>query len=379
MDYRKALLIFLSLTLLINISDRLIFIIVPMWLLERSFSATEIGTIFSAAAITMMFVRFLTSKLSDRWGRKRIMVIGLFTSAVSTALYPFASRIHDYAVIKSFHEAGYNLHNSVRNAMVGDTFKGKQRTRVLSILGTAFPLGRACAAILGIIITTFLSVVYGFYAAAISVFIAFFIILVFYKDTGFVKSERKIIGIHGATRSIMLISTISLFSVLNYAVAYTPAFFVLSRSLGFTENSLFYYFLLAYIISAFFAYRTGSWIKSHGKESMVAITMISTGVFSALYAFANSPAILVICLTGIAVSFYVYNISYNNVLLDLTSDDRRGEQIGISKLMSGMGMIVGPLLGGLLVDTVSLQWTFMTSGFLSVVGALFALLLKRYG
>lgn len=379
MNYKRALLIFLSLTFLINISDRLIFIIVPMWLLERSFSATEIGAIFSAAAIAMMLVRFLASKLSDRWGRKRIMVMGLFTSAVSTAFYPFASRIHDYAIIKSLQETGCNLHNSVRNAMVGDTFKGKERTRVLSILGTAYPLGRACAAILGIIITTFLSVVYGFYAAAISVFIAFLIILVFYRDTGFVKSDRKIIGIHGATRPIILISLANLFGVISYAVAYTPAFFVLSRSMGLTENNLFYFFLLAYIISAFFAYRTGSWIKRHGKERMTAITLITTGIFSALYAFADNPTILVLCLTGIAVSFYVYAISYKNVLLDLTSDDRRGEQIGISKLISDVGMIIGPFLGGLLVDTISLQWTFIVSGCLSIIGALFALCLKRYG
>jgi MFS family permease len=379
MDYKKALLIFLSLTVMINISDRLIFIIVPMWLLERSFSATEIGAIFSAAAIAMMLVRFLVSKLSDRWGRKRIMAAGLFTSAVSTALYPFASRIHDYAMVKSLQEAGTQLHDSVKNAMIGDAFKGEKRTRAISILGTAHPLGRACAMIIGIIITTFLSVVYGFFIAAASVFVAGMIILLFYREGGFVVSKKKIIGLHGITTPIILISLASFCNMLSYTIAYFPGFFVLSRSLGLTENGLFHYFLLAYIISAFFAYRTGSWITKHGKKNMLIITGLSYALFIALYSVATSVILLVSFLIGVAVSFYVYSIAFRNVLLDLTDEDNRGEQTGFSKLISDTGLILGPMIGGLLIDFVSLQSAFIVAGLFGIIGSMIVVYLKRYG
>ncbi len=379
MNYRKALLIFISLVVFIQISERLLFIILPMWLLERSFSATEIGGIFSAAGIVMMVAKFMISKLSDRWGRKKIMVAGLFTTAISSVLYPFASRLYDYAIVKSIQETGNQLHNSVKNAMIGDSFKGEKRTRAISALGTALPLGRACAMIIGIIITTFLSVVYGFYIAAISVFIAFLIILLFYRDTGFVKSRKRIMGLHGITTPIILISLASLCNMLSYTVAYSPGFFVLSRSLGLTENTLFYYFLFAYIISAFFAYRTGSWITKHGKKNMLIITGFTYGLFTALYSIATNTVLLVSVLVVIAVSFYIYSIAFRNVLLDLTDEDKRGEQTGFSKLISETGLIIGPVLGGLLIDFVSLQSAFIVAGLFGIIGSFFVIRLKRYG
>jgi len=378
MDYKKALLIFLSLVILVNIADRLMFIIIPMWLLERSFSATEIGGIFSAAAIVMLLVNFMISKLSDRWGRKKIVVAGLFTMSISTLFYPFASKLYDYAVVKSLQEAGSQLHSSVKNAMIGDSFKKEKRTRALSIIGTAFPLSRACAMIAGIIITTFFSVVYGFYIAAISVFIAAIIILVFYKDTGFVKSKKRMIGLHGINTPIILISLSSLCNMLSYSIAYFPAFFVLSRSLGLTENNLFYFFLLAYIISTFFAYRTDSWITKHGKKNLLIITGFSYGLFTMLYSVAINIQLLVLFLISIAVSFYIYSIAFRNVLLDLTDEDKRGEQTGFSKMISETGLIIGPILGGLLIDTVSLQSAFIAAGLFGMIGSLFIVYLKRY-
>ncbi len=379
MNYRRTLLVFALLVLFMQVADRLMFIILPMWLLDKSFSATEIGAIFSAAGFVLMVASFLISKMSDRWGRKRIMLAGALVSSISTTFYPLASRVYDYVAVRSVQDTGRKLISSVWNAMTGDKFRGRERTRALSILGTALPLGRACAAIIGIIITTFLSVAYGFYAAAASFLIIAIIVLLFYREDGLVKSQKRVIGLHGISVPIIMVSMVAFCNSMNFSLAYTPAFFVLSRSLGLTENGLFYYYLLAYVISALFAYKTGSWIKRHGKERVLAISMALTGAFSMLYAAAGSVILLVLPLIGIAVSFYVYNIAYSNVLLDLTHDDRRGEQTGFSKLISDTGMVAGPIIGGLLIDAVSLQSAFMTAGAFAVFGALFALCLKRYG
>jgi len=378
LNYKKTLLIFLSVIIFSQIADRLLFVILPMWLLERSFSATQIGGIFSLAAIVMMLARFMISKLSDKWGRKKILVMGGFLSSISSALYPAASRFYDYAVINSAQDFGRKAMASVWNSMIGDKFKGKQRTSAIAVMGTFLPASRAVAAVFGIVITTFLSVVYGFYIAAASLFIVTVIILLFYKEDGFVKSEKKAISFSGITAPILLISLVGFANAVNFTMAYTPAFFVLSRSLGLTENNLFFYYLLAYIISIFFAYKTGSWIEKHGKERMIALSIGLTGVFVLLYSMVNSISLLLLPMIGIAVSFYVYSIAFRNVLIDLTDDDKRGEQTGFSGLLSDIGAIIGPILGGLMIDLVSLQSAFIVSGLFAIGGGFVALYLRRY-
>jgi MFS family permease len=377
MTIRRAFWIFVLFIILFNVADRLMFIILPLYLLGLEFSATEIGLIFSMAGLILALFRFLVGKLSDLGGRKTLMSLSLLADSVATFFYPSVSTLAHFSIIKGIKDVAYNVTSTIEDALVGDSFPRRIRPRILARLGTIFPLGRALAAITGFFVVTYLSVTHGFYVAAASLFLIFLIFTIFYRE----RKVRRITPFRFTTENIskalMIVSLISLANSLAFNIAYYPGFFILADSLGLAEADLFLMFLLTYIISSLFAWRTEGWIKRHGKETVLGAGILGYGLFTMLYAFANSIMLFYLVLLGIAISFYVYRICYKIVLLDNTSSKARGEQVGFSKMLSHLGSIAGPVTGGLLIDTVSLQSAFLVAGSFGIIGFLLAIWLRR--
>ncbi|MCK4715039.1 MAG: MFS transporter, partial [Candidatus Aenigmarchaeota archaeon] len=161
MSVRRAFWIFALVIMFMSIADRLLFIILPLYLIDLEFSATEIGLTFAAGGAVLAVFRFLAGKLSDIKGRKRMMSAGLLVDSVATAFYPAASGIAQFSLIKGIKDVAHNVTSTMEDALIGDSFPRDIRPRMLARLGTLFPLGRALAAITGFVTVTYLSLVHG--------------------------------------------------------------------------------------------------------------------------------------------------------------------------------------------------------------------------
>lgn len=377
MDTKRALWVFVFITLFVTMADRLLFIIFPNYLILKNFSATEMGLIFSIASIILIVSRTYIGKASDRFGRKKILGIGLLIESVSVSFYPSISRLWEFSIVKGIKEVGETVSYSVRDALVADSFEKKIRAGVLSKLGTALPMSRALAAIVGIVITTYLSLVYGFYVAAVLIFFGFLVLFLFFKEEKTAPSKQaRRTGIR-YSKAFKLSTVIHFFSSLNFSVAYLPAFFLLAKSLGIMENTLFLLFLISYIISSGLTYWSGKWIDRIGRANTLAMTSLTTTVFTFMYMFANDISIFFIALLGVAASYYLWRVSFKTVLMDSTEPGIRGEQMGLNNTIGGLGDIIGPMLGGLLIDMVSLQSAFLVAGVAGLMMFCFAALVSR--
>lgn len=377
MTIRRAFWIFALLIILTSVADRILFIILPLYLIDLNFSATEIGLIFSLAGLILAGFRFLIGKFSDLKGRKGLMSLGLLADSLATSFYPFISSLAHFSIVRGIKNVAYNLTSTMEDALVGDSFPRRIRPRILARLGTILPLGRALSALTGFIVVTYLSVIYGFYLAAGALFLAFLIFTIFYKE----KKIKRITEFRFTTRNIskplVIVSLIGMCNALAFTIAYYPGFFMLADSLGLTEANLFLMFLLTYIISSFFAWKTEGWIKRHGKELVLGAGALGYGLFTMLYTQAVNVTIFYLVLLGVAISYYVYNICFKNALLDNTNSRARGEQVGFSKMISQLGGIAGPITGGLIIDTISLQSAFLVAGSFGILGFLLALWLRK--
>lgn len=377
MSIRQAFWVFALLIVLVTMADRILFVILPLWLIGMEFSATEIGLIFSVGGLFLAAFRFLVGRLSDIRGRKSMMSLGLLADSIATAFYPAATALVQFSIVKGIKEIAYNVTSTMEDAMLGDSFPRNIRLRMLSRLGTVFPLGRALAAIIGFLVVTYLSVTYGFYVAALSLFLAFLVIAVFYREAAPSRVTSYRLSFRNITRPLFIVSLIAVANNLSFTIAYFPGFFILADSLGLGEAELFLMFLLTYIIASLFAWKTEGWVKAHGRESILGVTCLGFGFATMLYALASGTAVFYIALLGVAISFYVFRICYKTLLLDSTDKEHRGEQVGFSKMMSSLGGIAGPVTGGLLIDAVSLQAAFLFAGSFGILAFLLAMWLKR--
>lgn len=378
MEAKRALWVFSLVIIFTMISDRIIFVVFPNYLLDRQFTATQIGLVFSFAALVLVVSKALIGRVSDRIGRKKIMSAGLLADSLATSAFPAANRLHEFAIVKGAEESAYTLSDSVQDAMIADTFPEKERPKALAKLGAMVPLGRALAAILGFLVVTYLSVVWGFYAAALALFIAFLIFTIFFHEEKLVQAPKKKMRFHAKfPRRFKIIIVIWFLVSVNYSAAYLPAFFILARNLGISEANVFILLLATYLLSTILAWKSGKWIEKHGREKTVVITLFGYAILSLTYMFAFSLTSFFLILLGVGAFYYIWRIAFKTVMMDSTDPRVRGEQIGFAKTFQGLGDMAGPAIAGFLIDTVSLSAAFVFAGIAGVIGALLALLLLR--
>ena len=377
MNIKKAFWMFSLLALLAMISDRIIFVILPYYLLDKGISGLNFGLVFSlAAALVIILPRIFIGKLSDIFGRKKIYSFGLLIESLSISFYPFLSNMYELGMIKGIKDFADTVEDSVEDAIMADTFNKKIRADYVARIGTFIPFGRAIATIIGFLIVTYFSLILGFYVASAVVFIEFLIFMFIFKEP--LKKVKKTfkLSIKDYSLRLKIIGIIGFLIAVNFGMSYYPAFFQLARNLGITEGILFVLLFFVYIISSIFTWKSKDWTDKIGRTSMVIITTLVLSIFSILYAFSSNIIQFFLVMIGVSVSFYIYRVAFKTVLMDAALVKVRGEEIGFGKTLQGLGDVIGPALGGFLIDFVSLPSAFIFSGIFGLVAVFLAFKIK---
>jgi DHA1 family multidrug resistance protein-like MFS transporter len=378
MEPKRALWVFSIVTILFMVSDRILFVVFPNYLLDRNFTATQIGLVFSFAALVLVISKSLIGRVSDRFGRKKIMAAGLLADSLATSAFPSASQLYEFGIIKGAKDSADTLTDSVEDAIVADTFPSPVRPKILAKLGAMVPLGRALASIIGFLVVTYLAAVWGFYVAALALFLAFLVFTIFFHEDRPATRPKGKIGFHVKfPRRFKIIMAAWFFVSLNYTAAYFPAFFILARDIGISEAELFLLLLASNVTSTVLAWKSGKWIERHGKEKMAVLGILGISVFTFSYMFASSMIGFFVILLFVSGFYYVWRVAFKVVMMDSTDPRVRGEQIGLGKTFMSLGDMAGPAISGILIDSVSLSAAFALSGLAGVVTLVLVLLLLR--
>ena len=145
-------------------------IIVPViYSYGKKFGVTGeiLGILTASFSIAQFFATPVLGSLSDKWGRKPILVISLAGTAISFLLFAearsmlmlFAARILDGLT-------GGNV--SVAQAMVSDTATKEDRAKKFGILSSAFGFGFVIGPAIGGLLNKFGAQVPFFFAAGVS-------------------------------------------------------------------------------------------------------------------------------------------------------------------------------------------------------------------
>ena len=104
---------------------------------------------FSVYLVAYGALQVLYGPLSDRYGRKRILLFGLALAAAGSLLAAFAGSIDALIVARALQGAGSAAGMVAGRASVQDLFAGPQRTRVMAYVGMAMGLCPPLATLVG--------------------------------------------------------------------------------------------------------------------------------------------------------------------------------------------------------------------------------------
>jgi multidrug resistance protein len=350
--------------------------ILPYYAQRLGAGGLGIGVLFGIYSGMQFLSTALLGRLSDRIGRRPILLTTIVMNVVGCLLFAAA---HSYAVLfvaRVF--SGFGGGNiSAAQAYVADITTPAERSRGMGIIGAAFGVGF----VLGPAIGGFAAHLYGptapaLVAAGLSVlnFVSAYFVLPESLHTD-LRTTRPLFDFshlgralrHEKLAPLMWAWGIAAFAFAGYTVA-LPLW--TGSKFGWRERELGWFFTLigataAVVQGGLFgriAKRTGDrrLVIAGGFGMAAAIAVVpALRTVPVLYAFtfvlAFSNSIFVPAATGLV-----------SVLADPTE---QGTVLGAAQALSALGRLLGPIVLGQLFDVVSPAAAFVAAGFIMVVAA----------
>ena len=119
------------------------------WGAQFGASQASVQLTFSAYLVAYGGLQLVYGPLSDRLGRKRVLMAGLMVAGVGSALAAAAPNLSTLTAARLLQGAGTAAGMVVGRAMVQDLFQGPERTRVMAWVGMAMGLCPPLATIVG--------------------------------------------------------------------------------------------------------------------------------------------------------------------------------------------------------------------------------------
>ncbi|MEM9670562.1 MAG: MFS transporter [Pseudomonadota bacterium] len=318
----------------------------------------QLGIIISASALMFVAASPVWGRLSDRWGRKRVIVFGLFTysltsfafagvmdlgvNAAMTAGTVFAALL----VLRLLYAAfGAGIQPS-SVALMADLSDEADRSSAVAIVGAAFGFGMilgpaAAAALVGFGVLTPL------YAVAVLGFVCMLIAVFFLESPAPVQDEKKEKAQldYGKLAPIMAIALL-LFTGVS-SLQQTIAFYVqdylqvdsaeAARMTGFCFVAMAAASLIAQVgLIQIFKPGPGALLR-------IGLPLMAAGVV--LYSMPTSFVQIIVACTVIGLGFGFANPGVISAASVRTGEQSQGAAAGLMQAMMAAGYIVGPLAG----------------------------------
>jgi len=122
--------------------------LITFYALRLGGSPSSVGPLFSAFAVAQLLASPIWGRVSDRYGRRPVLLSGLFASAVAYLIFGFAGSLWLLFVCRFVQGFGGGT-TGVAQAYVADTMAPSRRAKALGWLSAATSLGVSIGAVLG--------------------------------------------------------------------------------------------------------------------------------------------------------------------------------------------------------------------------------------
>jgi MFS family permease len=324
------------------------------------------GILFSLFSICMFISTPIIGMLSDKYGRRPLLISSILGTAGSFFLMAFAPNAFFLFLARALD--GLTAGNfPVAQAVISDSTEGKDRAKGFGIVGACFGVGFIAGPAISAL-TVGISIKLPFIIAGVMSLIAVILAVTLLDETNAhigKVTNRKIFDFkklamalfNKETGRTLLISLLWAFSMGMFIFAFQP--FSL-KVIHLNERMVSMIFVIFGLIGLFSQlYLVGKVTKKFGvlKAFTGALFFLIFGFLALFMSLTLTQLILACVLMGLANS--VVQTLIQTVLSMETPPDRQGEILGINASYMSIGQIFGPLAAGL-VAAVAIKYAFLS-------------------
>ncbi|HYL06268.1 MAG TPA: MFS transporter [Thermoanaerobaculia bacterium] len=344
-------------------------------------SRVTIGVIFASYSMAQLLFAPWLGRLSDRFGRRPLMLASIAGGAAAHLLFATAGSIAMLLVARSL--SGIAAANyGIAQAYLADVTPPAQRSRAMGLVGAAFGLGFVIGPGLGVWLTRYGIAAVPYSAAALSA--ANLLIALVALPESLPRAARgpalakPLFGLadlrqlwrDGRLRNLMLLAFLVMFC---FSIMEATLALFCQASFGFgprATSGLFLYVGVVLVVVQ--GGLLGRLVKAFGDRRLIVggIALMALGLLALPL---PSQAGWLLLTTGLlAIGSGVHNPSLLALLSQLSSEGTQGETIGVSRSCGALARVVGPLAGTWIFEVAGASWPFWSAGGLMLVALLIA-------
>lgn len=360
--------------------------LLPLYAEKFGADATTVGLLLMSYSLMQFFFAPMWGRLSDRIGRRPVLLISLTISAIGYSIWGAATSLEMLFVSRIV--AGFgNANLAVAQAYIADVTPEDYRSQGMGMIGAAFGLGFVLGPAIAGIASKFgiAPNVLGYFAAAFSVIDLIFTAAMLPEPENRQQSSHNPFSLGMGFYFKTLINrkyalSLFIFFIATFAFANMETTLVLltSKFYGFTMEDNSWLFVGLGLIMVFVQ---GFLIRKIGKiypdsllitsgTALIAIGLVLTPI-------THNLVVLCVALIILATGSGINNPSNSSLLSKLAPADETGGVMGIGQSMSTLGRILGPITGGYLFDHMGPGSPYFVGAAVMTVACLLSLKLPR--
>ncbi|WP_054949374.1 MFS transporter [Numidum massiliense] len=337
--------------------------------LEENFklSPTMIGVLFSSYAVGLMVTTPFLGSLTDRIGRKKPIVFGLIGMALSTVMFAFAFDMY-WLIAARFVQGVAGASAWVASlALLADLFPTHMRG---AAMGTALT-GISTGTLLGAPVGGWLMEIGGFLApfifSAILSVVILIVVLLFLPTAPIKKNDNKEGGALSLLRNPAILFVASVIVAGQIILCALEPILPMFLEQRFTSSAALIGMMFGAATVGYAAISpvAGALADRYNPYALMLIGLSVLVVGLPLLTLARTvwQEVAAIALVGTSLGFALApTLSTLGKIVDRTGIGSYGAVYSLFNLSEGVAIIVGPLLGGRLVDLWSIETVFVGGG-----------------
>jgi len=360
--------------------------LLPVYARDLGASGVWLGLTFSVFAIVQAIFGPFAGRLSDRFGRKPFIVAGLLIYLVAALGYLTAQSFYQVIAFRAFSGLGTSLIFSVARAYVGDLTPRGHEGRWSGVFATADIIGFGTGPLLAGLLRQEVGFDAVFIAMAMLMAASALIVVVSLpwrarggQSSGEAADQVPSAGFTAAlkNRLVLALTVHQGIMSLSFGASFSFLALRLEGDLHTTPILIGLAFATQDITGGLAQPLFGRVADRHNRRLLVVLGLLGNALFLVALGFVNFYLLAVLSLMAMGATGAISGVAAGAMQVVAGRRVGMGTVLGLGSASNGIGVVVGSVVGGLLIDQFALYAAFVFGGGMMTAGVAVFWLLSR--
>ena len=370
-------------SLFMDVSSEMIHAILPLFVVGTlGASAALLGLLEGLAEATAQVAKLFSGVLSDRWGsRKGLALLGYGLAAVVKPLFPLATSVESVFAARFIDRVGKGIRGAPRDALVADIAPPELRGAAFGLRQSLDTVGAFAGPLIAVVLMSlFLFDIRSvMWVACIPALIAVAFLAFGVEEPPHPKQAERKPGFDLRTASSLggAFWQVTAVGAAMMLARFSEAFLVLKAADA--GLSIAWVPLVMVVMSLFYSlssYPAGALSDRVGRRGLLVAGLLVLVLADLVLAFGGSIASMMIGVALWGLHMGLTQGGLSSMVADTAPKPLRGTAFGVFNLASGLALLVGSVVAGLLWDWSGPSATFLAGGAFAVLTLLGLLWVK---